>query len=225
MTEEKNRNRALADRAVEMAGLKKGSRILDIGCGEGDTVAYLRDELGMDAEGIDTNLAKISAGKEKYPGIPIRYGDGEFLDEYMSFTFDGILIEGALSRTNMPDEALHEAWCVMKKGGRIMIADVYEKDPDPKQMRAVEIEADRLSRIQRKEGDCEDRGMKFVAFRHEDAFYKDPLIREMESIGFEILGFEDRTKEAKGLWTEEETKTGRGKKKLGYFLLAAAKPL
>ena len=54
-----------------------------------------------------------------------------------------------------PDEALHEAYCVLKKGGKLVIVDEYHKDPDPKKMKAVAIEAQRQSKIPHKEGDCE----------------------------------------------------------------------
>ena len=88
-------------------------------------------------------------------------------------------MESSLSLINMPDEALHEAYCVLKKGGRLIISDLYEKDPDEDQMRAVRIEADRQSRIPHKEGDCEERSLKFVDFRFEGAFYRDALIRQL----------------------------------------------
>ena len=44
------------DRALELAKLGEGCRILDIGCGEGDVVAYLTEKCRMKAEGIDMNL-------------------------------------------------------------------------------------------------------------------------------------------------------------------------
>ena len=99
----------LTDRGMELAAFSKGSRILDVGCGEGDSVAHLNEDLGMDAEGIDMNLVRISDAKEQHPGINVSFGDGEFLDAYMSYTFDGVLMEGSLSQINMPEEALHEA--------------------------------------------------------------------------------------------------------------------
>ncbi len=233
----------ITERGLEMAGLKKGCRILDIGCGEGDSIVWLNEEKGMKAEGIDINLARIAEAKEQHPGIDVKYGDGEFLDEYMSFTFDAVLMEGCLSQINMPDEALHEAWCVLKKGGKLIISDVYEKDPNRGQMRAVRIEADRQSRIPHQEGDCENRGLKFVDFRFEGAFYQQPLIRQMEEIGYHILGFEDHSEEleafldekaAAGTEREEaltqinrylKAEAGGVKRDIGYFLLAAAKPL
>lgn len=233
----------LTQRGLEMAGLKEGGRVLDVGCGEGDSVAWLNEEKGMKAEGIDINLARISDAKEKHPGIDVKYGDGEFLDEYMSFTFDAVLMEGSLSQINMPDEAVHEAWCVLKKGGKLIISDIYEKDPNREQMRAVRIEAGRQSRIPHKEGDCENRGLKFVDFRFEGAFYQQPLIRQLEEIGYHIIGFEDRTEELEaylaekaeaGMEREEaltqinrylKTEAGGESRDIGYFLLAAAKPL
>ena len=115
---------ALTDKAIEIAGLKKGDRVLDIGCGEGDTVAHLM-ELGMEAEGIDMSLKMLNAAKEKHPGINVKMGDGEFLDDYSSYTFDAITMECVLSLINIPDEALHEAWCVLKKGGKLIISDLY----------------------------------------------------------------------------------------------------
>lgn len=230
--------RKLTEKGIELAAWKEGSRILDIGCGEGDTVALLA-ERGMQAEGIDMNLSAISEAKEKHPGIDVKFGDGEFLDSYMSYTFDGIMMESTLSLINMPDEAMHEAYCVLKKGGRLIVSDLYEKDPDPKQVRAVQIEADRQSRIPHQEGDCEDRGLKFVDFRFEGAFYRDLLIHQLEETGFEVKTFEDHSEELDSLLAEAEdpqealrqlnkyirTEAGGKKRRFGYFLLEAVKPL
>lgn len=231
---------AITDRALEIANYKMGSRILDIGCGEGDTVNHL-NKLGLKAEGIEMNLSKISTAKEKYPGIDVKFGDGSFLDEYMSFTFDGITMECSLSMINQPDEALHEAYCVMKKGGRLIITDVYEIDPDPKQVKAVGIEAARRAKIPHVEGECDEGTvMRYVDFRFEGAFYREPLIRMIENeIGMKVLAFEDRTPDLEnyvaqtlmddgsleGLCTNLKTEVGGKKRKIGYFLLVAQKPI
>lgn len=226
----------ITDRGIEIAGLEKGSRCLDIGCGEGDTVAHLVEDMGIEAEGIDMNLSMISRAKEKHPGINVKFGDGEFLDDYMSFTFDGVLMECVLSLINIPDEALHEAYCVLKKGGKLIISDLYHKNPDPKQMKAVEIEAERLSRIPHKEGDCEDSPKRFVDFKFEGAFYEAPLKRQLEEIGYEVVAFEDRSRDLDGfiagylmdggkledLMTEVKPENS---KDIGYFLLVAEKPM
>ena len=228
----------ITDRALEIANFKTGSRILDMGCGEGDTVNHL-NEMGLKAEGIDINLAKIDAAKKKYPDINVKFGDGGFLDDYMSYTFDGVMMECSLSVLPQPDEALHEAYCVLKKGGRLIITDLYEKDPDPAQMKAVAIEADRQSRIPHQEGDCEAGTVThFTDFCFEGAFYKEPLIRMIEDeLGMRVMAFEDRSVDLdsyvaetlmndgklEDLCTCVKTEVGGKKRKIGYFILVAQK--
>ncbi len=226
----------ITDSMMERAALAKGSRVLDIGCGDGDTVVHLTDEWGMKAEGIDISLSKINEAKEKHPGINVKFGDGEFLDSYTSFSFDAIMMECSLSLINLPDEALHEAYCVLKKGGRLMISDLYHKNPDPKQMRAVAREAQRQSRLPHKEGDCEEDKERLVEFRYEGAFYKEPLIKYLKEIGYRIRVFEDRSDDLDAFVAQyvmdggkpEDLMGGRkpkDAKNLGYFLLVADKPI
>ena len=42
--------------AAEAAGFKKGDKILDVGCGRGETMRFLTDEYGLDCIGVDMNL-------------------------------------------------------------------------------------------------------------------------------------------------------------------------
>ncbi|MBE6028765.1 MAG: class I SAM-dependent methyltransferase [Clostridiales bacterium] len=218
----------VTDKALEKANYKMGSRILDIGCGEGDTVNYL-NKMGLKAEGIDINLAKIDDAKKNFPGIDVKFGDGGFLDDYMSYTFDGIIAECALSTMLQPDEALHEAYCVLKKGGRLIITDYYEKDPDSQKLKAIAIEAARQSRLPHNEGDC-DAGTPshFTDFCFEGAFFKEPLIRMVEEeLGLHVLSFEDAGIEidADDIYTDVKTETDGKKRKLGYFVLVAQKAI
>ena len=219
---------AVTDRALEMANYKMGSRILDIGCGEGDTVDYL-SKMGLKAEGIDINLAKIDTAKKQFPGIDVKFGDGGFLDDYMSYTFDGIMMECSLSTMPQPDEALHEAYYLLKKGGRLIITDYYETDPDPQQVRAVAIEADRQSRIPHSEGDCEEGQVShFTDFCFEGAFFQEALIRMIEEeLGLHVMAFEDAdiAVGAEDIYTGVKTETGGKKRDLGYFILVAQKPV
>ena len=46
-----------------------------------------------------------------------------FLEHFPSFTFDMVVIV-RLSLINKPDEALHEAYCTLKKGGYLFVSDV-----------------------------------------------------------------------------------------------------
>ena len=217
----------VTDKALEKANYKMGSRILDIGCGEGDTVDYL-NRMGLEAEGIEINLAKIDAAKKSFPDINVKFGDGTFLDDYMSYTFDGVVMECSLSTMIQPDETLHETYCVLKRGGRLIITDYYEIDPDPQQVKAVAIEAARQARLPHNEGDC-DAGTPshFTDFCFEGAFYKEPLIRMIEDeLGLHILAFEDAGEVGTDdIYTNVKTEIGGKKRKLGYFILVAQKPV
>ena len=225
----------ITDRGIELAELAKGSRVLDVGCGEGDTIARLEEAFDMKAEGIDMNLAAIQTAKEKHPGISVKLGDGEFLEDYMSHTFDGIFMECVLSLINIPDEALHEAYCVLKKGGKLILSDLYYKNPDPKKLRAVKIEAARLAMKPKKEGDCEENPVRFVDFRLKGAFFEEPLKAQLEEIGYEIIAFEDRSVDLDSYVAQRLMDGDKleelmpeadlsGGDKIGYFLLVARKP-
>ncbi len=223
----------ITDRAMEICALKKGAEVLDVGCGDGTAAEYLQDKYGYQMTGIDLSLAKISEGKERNGDLDLRMGDGEFLDDFTSFSFDCVMMECTLSLINLPDEALHEAYCVLKKGGKLFISDLYLKNPDPKQVKAIKIEADRQAKIPHKEGDCEEGKQRFVDFRFEGAFLKEPLIAYLEEIGYHVIAFEDRSADLDTYVAETILQEGsldncitcaKGKKGVGYFMLVAEKP-
>lgn len=223
----------ITDKAMEICALKKGAAVLDVGCGDGTAAEYLQEKYGYQMTGIDMNLAKISEGKERNSQLDLRMGDGEFLDDFPSFSFDCVMMECALSLINMPDEALHEAYCVLKKGGKLFISDLYLKKPDPKQVKAIKIEADRQAKIPHKEGDCDDGKQRFVDFRFQGAFLKEPLIAYLEEIGYHVVAFEDRSADLDTYAAEMILQEGsldscvtcaKGQKGVGYFMLVAEKP-
>lgn len=222
----------ITDKAMELCGLKKGAAVLDVGCGDGTAAEYLQDKYGYKVTGIDLNLAKITEGKERNKDLDLRMGDGEFLDDFPSFSFDCVNMECTLSLINLPDEALHEAYCVLKKGGKLFISDLYMKNPDPNQVKAIKIEAERQAKIPHKEDDCGEGKMRFVDFRFEGAFLKEPLMRYLEEVGYEVKAFEDRSDDLDTYVAETILQEGsldtcvtcaKGKKGIGYFMLVAEK--
>lgn len=225
----------ITDKAMEIWNLPEGARVLDVGCGDGTALEYVQDKYGFNMTGIDMSLKAINEGKERNKELDLRLADGEFLDDFSSFTFDGIMMECSLSLINLPDEALHEAYCVMKKGGRLFISDLYIKKPDPKMVKAVAIEAARQAKLPHQEGDCEKDEQRFVNFRYEGAFLKEQLIRYMEDeVGFKVKVFEDRSPDLDTYVGEKILQEGsldtcvtacKGKKGIGYFMLVAEKPV
>lgn len=225
----------ITDKAMSIWNLPEGARVLDVGCGDGTSLEYVRSKYGFDITGIDMSLKAINEGKERNRDLDLRLADGEFLDEFSSYTFDGVMMECSLSLINLPDEALHEAYCVMKKGGRLFISDLYIKNPDPKMVKAIAIEAARQAKIPHQEGDCEKDQQRQVDFRFEGAFLKEQLIRYMEDeVGFKVTAFEDRSRDLDEYVGEKILQDGsldrcvtacKGKKGIGYFMLVAEKPI
>ena len=80
-------------------------------------------------------------------------------------------MQDVLPLINLPDEALHEAYCVLKKGGRLVIVDEYHT-PILTRSSSGAL-ADRGSngraRYRDKEGDCETEPVRFVDFRFDGA--------------------------------------------------------
>ena len=70
----------LTKKAIEIAKLPKDAKTLDIGCGEGDTVALLGEEFGFETTGIDMSYKLIDKGKSRHEGVDLRRMEAEFLD-------------------------------------------------------------------------------------------------------------------------------------------------
>lgn len=72
----------------------RGSRVLDLGCGDGSLLAHLRDERGCTVRGIELEHANIASAIEQ--GIPVTQAD---LDEGLSGFPDGVFDVVVLSQT------------------------------------------------------------------------------------------------------------------------------
>lgn len=103
-------------RMIELLNLPLGTCVLDMGAGEGETVALLR-AFGYDARGID--LKPRSKTVEQ----------GDFLcTPYPAASFDGIISQCAFFVSGDVPRALEEAYRLLKKGGVLVMSDVWPQD-------------------------------------------------------------------------------------------------
>lgn len=119
----------LTDKGVDFCKFEKDSRILDVGCGRGNTVEYLKERYSFDSYGIDPSKVLLEEGKIRNPELNIFEGIGEkipFDDDYM----DGIFAECTLSLMEDLPAALNETHRVLKNNGYFVITDVYAKNPE-----------------------------------------------------------------------------------------------
>ena len=235
----------LTNEAIEKAGIKKGSRILEIGCGEGDTAAFLSKEWDMDVEGIDRSREMIRRADEKHPDLKLQFGEADFL-EFPSLQFDAVLMECVFSLTYLKTEVFHEIYCVLKKGGKFIVTDLYNRDPDPDKVKAAMAEVAKALKTPKREGQCEERSIP-PEYMLDRVFIKEELIRGADDNGFIVELWEDKSEALHSFVAEKILEYGslckyfeeavpanepmecfcavpENSKNTGYFLLILKKP-
>jgi ubiquinone/menaquinone biosynthesis C-methylase UbiE len=236
----------IIDEAIGMCGFPEGAKLLDAGCGEGCTLAYLERRIGAHGVGVDMSADMVARGRAKHPGLDLRAGVMELL-EFPSFEFDGVIMECSLSLSPNKLEALHEAYCVLKRGGWLIVSDLYDKEPDPSAVAKARREAAAFRARPRREGDCGRDEAAPDEYCLGGAFVKEWLFEACHEAGFNRVAWIDKSEalaqfvagkifECGSLGAYWESLRAPGAEggcfcaaaprsgKLGYFLMTLRKP-
>jgi methionine biosynthesis protein MetW len=93
------------DLAVIAANVAPGSRVLDIGCGDGELMAALRDEKQIDARGLELDAGDVASAVAR--GLSVVQGDADTdLADYPDNSFDYAILSQTLQTTRAPDVVL-----------------------------------------------------------------------------------------------------------------------
>ncbi|MBN8816561.1 MAG: methionine biosynthesis protein MetW [Sphingomonas sp.] len=93
------------DLAVIAANVARGSRVLDVGCGDGALMAALRDEKGVDARGLELDPDDVASAVGR--GLSVVQGDADVdLAGYPDQSFDYAILSQTLQTTRAPDVVL-----------------------------------------------------------------------------------------------------------------------
>lgn len=93
------------DLAVIAANVAPGSRVLDIGCGDGELMAALRDEKQVDARGLELDARDVASAVGR--GLSVVQGDADTdLAGYPDASFDYAILSQTLQTTRAPDVVL-----------------------------------------------------------------------------------------------------------------------
>jgi ubiquinone/menaquinone biosynthesis C-methylase UbiE len=111
----------LLARGFGLAGLRPGARALDVGCGRGVSVEYLRRSLGLRAVGLD-----LSASPEVRAGIPRLRADAGRLP-IAGGALEAVLLECVLSLLPDRQAVLRECACALAPSGKLVVADLYDR--------------------------------------------------------------------------------------------------
>ncbi|GGA44455.1 methionine biosynthesis protein MetW [Sphingomonas psychrolutea] len=93
------------DLAIIAEHVAPGSRILDVGCGDGALMAALRDTKGVDARGLEIDAGNVAAAVSR--GLSVIQGDADRdLAEYPDASFDYAILSQTLQTAHRPDVVL-----------------------------------------------------------------------------------------------------------------------
>ena len=102
------------------AELEGATRVLDVGCGEGQ-VARLASRLpGVElAVGVDPTAAQVTEAKKRGGGVPVGRSDAAALP-FSRESFDAVVACLVFEHIEAVDEAIHEVGRVLRPGGRFL---------------------------------------------------------------------------------------------------------
>jgi ubiquinone/menaquinone biosynthesis C-methylase UbiE len=102
---------------LDAAHVSAGARVLDLACGPGYG-ASAATARGASAVGIDFSSEMVEEARGRYPGIQFQEGDAEQLSMPDS-SFDAVILNFGMLHLARPEQALSEAYRVLKPRGRI----------------------------------------------------------------------------------------------------------
>ena len=106
------------DLAAIAAMIPAGTRVLDIGCGDGSLLEYLVRAKGVDGRGLE--LIQHNVNQCVARGLSVVQGDADTdLSEYPSGVFDIVILSQTIQATEKPSYVLRE---LLRIGKRVIIS-------------------------------------------------------------------------------------------------------
>lgn len=102
---------------IQLLQVKKGERILDLGCGTGELTAQLH-ELGANVVGVDKSKNMVEQAQKKYPYLPFYVKDVTNL-QYDN-EFDSVFSNAVLHWVKDGETALQNIFRSLKKNGKFV---------------------------------------------------------------------------------------------------------
>jgi SAM-dependent methyltransferase len=109
----------LAAGLIEVAGVRRGQRALDVGCGPGPLTSALAEALGAEnVAAVDPSEPFVEACRTRVPGAEVRVGVGERLP-FADGSFDAVLAQLVVQLMDDRDAGVREMARVAVPGGTV----------------------------------------------------------------------------------------------------------
>ncbi len=109
----------LSPQLADLAGVRAGQRVLDVGCGPGALTAELVARVGDDAvSAVDPSEAFVAAARARYPGVDVQSATAEHLP-FADGAFDAVLAQLVVHFMTDPVAGLREMKRVTSSGGTV----------------------------------------------------------------------------------------------------------
>ncbi|MGQ9634195.1 MAG: methionine biosynthesis protein MetW [Bryobacteraceae bacterium] len=96
-----------SDYAIISSLVEPGTKVLDLGCGDGELLAWLVENKGVEARGIEINRARVQKAIAR--GVTVFQGDiDEGLADIPDQSFDYVILSQTLQETRHPLKVLQE---------------------------------------------------------------------------------------------------------------------
>ena len=103
------------DLQIIASWIEKGSKVLDLGCGEGDLLYFLKQNKGVKCTGIERKESRVARSIEK--GLSVLQGDiNEEVFDFPDNTFDYVVLSQTLQQVYEPSELIKSLLRIGKKG-------------------------------------------------------------------------------------------------------------
>ena len=106
-----------SDYAIIGEIVEPNTKVLDLGCGEGELLQWLAENKSVDARGVEISGSRVQRAIAR--GVSVYQGDiDEGLADYPDHAFDYVILSQTLQQTQRPLKVLHE---MLRVGQRVIV--------------------------------------------------------------------------------------------------------